>query len=222
MSSKRNTKENTSKKKHKHRKNKHYTVLPYIKYAVSYILISMIVFVPLSIGIMSSAVSTVHKAQEVMTKGANELVLDNSFEKCNYSEYLDKISVGKRLGTVSCESVGICENVYYGINRACLRSGVGLSQSSYIFGEGGCSRVAGYPSSSFRRLSEISIGDEIFVDTFWGSFRYEVVSIDSSFDYEAPETDSLLLAVQSGNEPFSAQSGEMIYVTAVLTSKEVM
>lgn len=223
MNSKENTKKNNPKsKKHKHKKKNHYTVLPYFKNAAIYILASMIVFVPLSVGIMSKAVSTVHQAQTVMTKNSNDIVIDNSYEKCSYSEFLNKISVGKLLGTVSCENVCIHEKVYYGTNRACLRNGVGLSQKSYLFGEGGCSQIAGYPSSSFARLSEVKKGDIITVETFWGKFKYEVSTVEVAQIIEKPDADTLILAVNSGKEPFSAQKGEKVYVTAGLISKEVM
>lgn len=220
MNKNQNAKNNTS-GKNKHKTKKHYTVLPYFKKALLYVLASMIVFIPVSALIMSRAISTVHQAQTVMTKTANELELDNSYEKCDYSQFLEKIYVGKRLGTVTCESAGICENVYYGINRACMRNGVGLNSNSYLFGEGGCAQIAGYPSSSFARLGNISPGDIIKVETFWGSFEYRVVSVERSLNVSAPDYDSLILASFACDVLFSAHSGEKVYVIAELINKEV-
>ena len=220
MNKNQNAKNNTSDKK-KHKTKKHYTVLPYFKKAILYVLVSMILFVPVSALLMSRAVSTVHQAQTVMTKSANELELDNSYEKCDYSQFLEKITVGKRLGTISCENAGICENVYYGINRACMRNGVGLNRNSYLFGEGGCTQIAGYPSSSFARLGNVSVGETINVDTFWGSFEYKVISVESAKSVSTPEYDSLILASFVGDVPFAAQGEEKVYVTAELVNKEV-
>lgn len=220
MNENQNAKKNTAEKK-KHKEKKHYTVLPYFKKAILYVLVSMIVFVPVSALLMSRAVSTVHKAQTVMTKTANELELDNSYEKSDYSQYLEKISIGKRLGTISCESAGICENVYYGINRACMRNGAGLNSNSYLFGEGGCTQIAAYPSSSFARLGNVSVGDTVNVDTFWGSFEYRVISVEKSENVSVPEYDSIILAAFDSSKPFAAQDEEKIYVTAELVNKEV-
>lgn len=206
---------------HKKKSKKHYQILPYFRYAAVYLLASLIVIVPLSALILSKAVSTVHTAQKVMTPNSNEVVIDGSYEECAYSDFLDTVSVGKLLGSVSCESVGLYENVYYGINRACLRNGAGLDSSSYLFGEGGCSRIAAYPLTSFKMLNSIKIGATIKVQTYWGKYEYKVIDVTYGESVDSPDGDSLVLAVNSSAEPFSAQNGENTYVIAELTSKEV-
>lgn len=210
--------ESKSQRKIKKEPNK---VLSYFRYAVVYLLAALVVIVPVSASVLSKAVNTVHKTQEIMTPGANEVFIDDSYVECPYSEFLDTVSVGKLLGSVSCESVGLCENVYYGLNRACLRNGAGLDATSYLFGEGGCSRVAAYPSTSFKMLKNIKIGEIITVQTYWGRYEYRVTQVLQGENAEAPNGDYLVLAVNSSVEPFSTQKGINTYVIAELTSMEV-
>lgn len=206
---------------HKHKKRKHYKILSYFRYAAVYLLVSLIVIAPLSALILSKAVNTVHTAQKVMLPGANEVVLDDSYEECSYSEFLDTVEVGKLLGSVSCESVGLYENVYYGLNRACLRNGAAMDSNSYLFGEGGCSKLAAYPSTSFKRLKDIKQGESIVVQTYWGRYEYKVTRVFEGETLDAPSGDTLVLACDSSAKPFSAQDGVNTYVVAELTSKEV-
>lgn len=213
--------QNSTSPSHKKKSKKHYQVLSYFRYAAVYLLASLIVIAPLGSIILSKAVNTVHTAQKVMTPNSNEVFIDDSYEECSYSDFLETVKVGKLLGSVSCENIGLYENVYYGINRACLRNGAGLDSSSYLFGEGGCSKIAAYESTSFKTLKNIKVGATIKVDTYWGSYEYKVTAVTEGKSVDIPDGDSLVLAVNSSAEPFSAQNGINTYVIAELTSKEV-
>lgn len=193
-----------------------------IRYAVIYVLIALIVIIPFSIIIFSNCAPIVHRAQQSVGISANELVIDDSYEEVGVSEYLDSVKVGKLLGYITNEDAGINEKVYYGINRACLRNGVAMSSSSYLFGEGGCTRIAGYSSTSLNRLGDIPVGSVIKVQTYWGDFEYKVTDVYEADSVKTlPEEDSLLIAVNSGTKAFSVQNGNNIYVAAELVSKEV-
>lgn len=212
---------NKSKKEKKKKRAEFDTALSCVKYSLLYFLAAMIVIVPLSLVVLSSATNVVHRAQQTVSASSNEIVLDDSYEESNAKDFVNSVKVGKLLGYITNEDIGLNEKVYYGINRACLRNGAGLSSSSYLFGEGGCSKIAAYSSTSFNLLKNISVGSIITVQTYWGEFKYEVTDKYEAQSAKETEGDSLLLAVNSGTDAFSVQSGNNIYVVAELVSKEV-
>lgn len=219
MSDSKSSKQNKSKRKHK--KKKHYTAFPYINYAVIFVLISMVIFLPVMIVGMNRAVNTVHQAQGVLVKSYNDIYIDNTNNGESGDEFINTIDVGKLLGTITCDSVGLNEKVYYGVNRVSLRDGVGLESKSYLFGKGGCSKVAGYPSTSMKGLYDIKTGDVITVNSYWGTFKYKVTNIDEAEDVSYPDGDSLVLSTSISTDAFSIQNSKKLFVTATLISKEV-
>lgn len=219
MSDSKASKQNKS--KHKHKKRKHYTVFPYINYAIIFVLVSMVIFAPVMIVGMNRAVNTVHEAQNVLVKSYNDLYIDNTNNGETGDDFINTIKVGKLIGTITCDRVGLNENIYYGINRVCLRDGVGLDRNSYLFGKGGCSNIAGYPSSSMKGLYDIKVGDVITVTSYWGTFKYEVTDSKEADDISNPEGDSLVLSTSRSTDAFSIQSSKKLFVTATLISKEV-
>lgn len=198
------------------------TVSSCIRYSLTYTLIALVVIIPLAVIVYTNCAGIVHRAQQAVGISANELTVDNSYEESNAKEYIDTVKVGKLLGRITNEDVGINEMVYYGLNRVCLRNGVAMSSSSYLFGEGGCTKVSGYSSTSLNRLNDIPVGAVIRVQTYWGDFEYEVKDkYESDSAHAIPDGDYLLLAVNSGTKAFSIQSDNNIYVVAELVSKEV-
>lgn len=211
--------EKASKKHHKRRK--HYTVYPYFNYSILFVLITMVVVIPVLIVGMNSAVKMVHNAQEVLTRGYYDFSLDNSYEQKSEADYIDTIKEGKLIGTITCENVGMCEKVYYGTNRVTMRDGVGISTNSYLPNNGGCTRIAGYASSSFRCLHNVSIGDEIVLETYWGNFKYKVTDVYKAEKLKDIDGDSIALATFTSTEAFANQSSNYFYAVGELVSKEV-
>lgn len=195
----------TSKKKNKKHHKKHRVVLPYIKTPIIYVLISMIIAVPVMLGLMYYAVNTVHKAQDVLVKDYYdvEVVDDNNPN--------DQIELCECFGTLSCKDVGLNTAVYYGINRVSMRDGVGMSTSSALEEH---IDIAGYPSGAFRALYDIEIGDTIELDSVAGDMFYEVVDISVKEVNTPVDGSTLVLCTAKDTSPFSFYDNERLFVTA--------
>lgn len=221
MSEEKSSNNKTKTKKKRHKAKRHYTVYPYLNYSFIYVLITMIVVVPILIIGLNSAVNTVHNAQKVLTRDYNDIQLDETYEKKNENNYLEDIKIGKLIGTISCEKAGIYEKVYYGTNRVSMRNGVGISTKSYLPGNGGCTNIAGYASSSFKGLYDINIGDTVILETYWGTFKYSVTDIYEAEALKRVEGDKIALATFTSTDAFSCENGKRLYVVGKLISKEV-
>lgn len=217
-----NTSEKKKSKSKKHRKKRHYTVLPYFNYALLFFLISMIVVVPILLIGMNGAVNKVHEAQEVLGIDYNDLEIDNTYNEKNGTNYIEDIKVGKRIGTIEIGSAGVYENVYYGTNRVTMRQGAGMDIKSYLPGNDGCTRIAGYASSSFKGLYKVNKGDKIILDTYWGKFEYRVTEMYVATEAKDVDGNSIVLATFTSTDAFACQNGKMYYVVGTLTSKEVL
>lgn len=215
-------KEQNVNKQKKHRRHKNDSVVyPYLYRSISFVLISMFAFAPLMLLGFDKAKSTVEDAKTYLTVDFNDIATDNSYSGKTGNDFVNSIRLGSLIGTVSCERIGLNENIYYGYNRVSLRDGAGLDSSSYLFGMGGCSRLAGYSSSSFGNLYNIEKGDVIKVDTPFGIFYYEVYDAYASNTPEDTKGDALILGTAKSSKAFSAQSDKGFYVYAVLSDKEV-
>lgn len=208
-------------KQKKHRRHKNDSVVyPYLYRSISFVLISMFAFAPLMLLGFDKAKSTVEDAKTYLTIDFNDIATDNSYNDKTGNDFINSISLGSLIGTVSCERIGLNENIYYGYNRVSLRDGAGLDSNSYLFGMGGCSRLAGYSSSSFGSLYNIEKGDVIEVDTPFGNYRYEVYDAYASSSTADTNGDALILATAKSSKAFSAQSDKGFYVYASLIDKE--
>lgn len=208
-------------KQKKHKRKKHFTVYPYFNYAILYVLISMVVVIPILVFGLNSAVNTVHNAQKVLVRDLYDWSLDNTYDEKNESNYLEDIYNGKLIGTISCSRAGIYEKVYYGTNRVTMRDGAGLSTNSYLPGNGGCTSIAGYASSSLKGLYDVHKGDVIVLETYWGTFKYSITDIYEAEALEKTEGDKIALATFTSTDAFACQNGKMLYVVGDLISKEV-
>ena len=215
-------KEQNVNKQKKHRRHKNDSVVyPYLYRSISFVLISMFAFAPLMLLGFDKAKSTVEDAKTYLTIDFNDIATDNSYNGKTGNDFINSISLGSLIGTVSCERIGLNENIYYGYNRVSLRDGAGLDSNSYLFGMGGCSQLAGYSSSSFGSLYNIEKGDVIEVDTPFGNYRYEVYDAYASSSIADTDGDALILATAKSSKAFSALSDKGFYVYAVLADKEV-
>lgn len=219
MSEEKSSKTKTKHKKHK--RKKHFTVYPYLNYSFAFVLISMVVVIPILVIGLNSAVNTVHNAQKVLVRDLYDWSLDNTYEEKNESNYLEDIYNGKLIGTVSCSRAGIYEKVYYGTNRVTMRDGVGMSNDSYLPGNGGCTNIAGYVSSSFKGLYDVNKGDVIVLETYWGTFKYSITDMYEADSQKETEGDTITLATFTSTDAFACQNGKMLYVVGDLISKEV-
>ena len=87
----------------------------------------------------------------------------------NYPEY------GTKYATIEIPKINVKQDVYFGSSLEVLKKGVGHDSGSYFPGEGGSIIYMGHNSKNvFRRFSELQKGDEIIVETTYGTFKYRI------------------------------------------------
>ncbi len=214
------TSQSNKKKRHKKRR----IVLPYIFTPIIYVLISLIVVVPIGIGLLNFAVDNVHKAQQVFTMGYYDVAPEQ--EKFVASDKKSgKVSLGDikpfyQYGIISCEEAGLNSDIYYGLNRVSLRNGAASSSESKLPGQGGEIDIYGYSSAAFKSLKYVDKGDIIIFQTNYGLFKYKVYESGLS---DKPlrknnSSEQLILACSENDKAFSNFSSKKYYVCAELVS----
>lgn len=90
----------------------------------------------------------------------------------NYPEY------GTQYATIQIPSIDVNLPVYFGDTLDILKKGVGHSSGSYFPGEGGSIIYMGHNAkNTFRRFSELKVGNEIKVTTSYGEFKYKIYNM---------------------------------------------
>jgi sortase A len=94
--------------------------------------------------------------------------------------------LGGPIGRIEIPSIGVDKIVVEGVTLDDLQNGPGHYPETPLPGQEGNAAIAGHRTTygaPFHRLDELNVGDEIFVETIQGRFRYEVVDAEES----APE-----------------------------------
>lgn len=120
-----------------------------------------------------------------------QISIDEETKKIiNYPEY------GTKYANIKIEKIDVDLPVYLGDDLDTLKKGVGHSSGSYFPGEGGSIIYMGHNSKdTFRRFSELEIGDKIVVTTSYGEFEYVI------YNYKIiHETDLEELPIQKEEE----------------------
>jgi len=120
-----------------------------------------------------------------------EISMDAETKKItNYPEY------GTQYANIKIDKIDVDLPVYFGDDLDTLKKGVGHSSGSYFPGEGGSIIYMGHNSKdTFRRFSELEIGDKIIVTTSYGEFEYVI------YNYKIiHETDLEELPIQKEEE----------------------
>lgn len=108
----------------------------------------------------------------------------------NYPEY------GTKYATIEIKKINASLPVYFGDTLEVLKKGVGHSSGSYFPGEGGSIVYMGHNSkNTFRRFSELQIGNEIKVTTTYGEYTYKIYDMKL-----IKETDLDKLPIQDEKE----------------------
>lgn len=143
---------------------------------------------------------------------------------------------GNAMGSISIPAIGVERTVIEGINRDHLREGPGHYPDTPLPGQAGNAAIAGHRTtygSPFHDLDKLEPGDEIFVETLQGTFRYEVMSQQSPnggpavghFIVDPSQVEVLedygdnRLTLTACHPKYSA--AQRIVVTAVLASEPV-
>jgi LPXTG-site transpeptidase (sortase) family protein len=85
-------------------------------------------------------------------------------------------SRGTAIAMLSIPRVHLSAAVLHGSDDQTLRRGPGHLENTAFPGESGNAVIAGHRDSYFRPLRNITIGDDIFLDTPEGQFHYRVTS----------------------------------------------
>ena len=99
-------------------------------------------------------------------------------------------SYGTKYGTLKINSIDFDLPLYHGDTLDILNYGIGHYAGSYFPGESGSIVLAGHNNQGFlRRLPEVQVGDQITIETTYGTFYYEMTSsriIDKKEEYLLP------------------------------------
>lgn len=165
--------------------------------------ISNVIVALLSLGIIIFAVNfffgarieeTVSMANkitvDITNKDVKPIVLDEKKGLKSYPEY------GTKYANIQIPKIDVDLPVYFGDTLEILKNGVGHSSGSYFPGEGGSIIFMGHNAKkTFRRFSELQIGDEITVKAVYGTYKYKIYDMKL-----IKETDVDALPIQKEKE----------------------
>ena len=119
---------------------------------------------------INEAVSMVSKrATDTDNKQEIKPIEINKNKITNYPEY------GTQYATIEIPKIEVDLPVYYGDSLDILKKGVGHSSGSYFPGEGGSIVFMGHNAKkTFRRFSELEVGDTITVKATYGTYSYKI------------------------------------------------
>lgn len=84
---------------------------------------------------------------------------------------------GSAIGELFIPRVAVDAVVLHGSDTQTLRRGPGHLENTAFPGKVGNVVIAGHRDSFFRRLGEVIVGDDVFIDTTEGHFQYRVTSM---------------------------------------------
>lgn len=102
-------------------------------------------------------------------------VTQTEFMINNQSMYLPKI--GDEFATLQIPSVHLETPVLQGEGNDQLRKGAGHYVGSLLPGEGGNVVLSGHREAAFYALKDVQIGDEVFIQTDYGTYVYQISDI---------------------------------------------
>jgi sortase A len=141
---------------------------------------------------IDETISLVNKVEvDTSTKTIEEVTIDTVKKRLqNYPEY------GTQYATIEIPKINVNLPVYFGDTLEILKKGVGHSSGSYFPGEGGSIIYMGHnAANTFRRFSELEIGNEITVKTTYGEYKYKIYDLQL-----INETDIDKLPIQKEKE----------------------
>ena len=83
---------------------------------------------------------------------------------------------GSPIAELMIPRVGLSSVVLHGSDASTLRRGPGHLENTPLPGEAGNVAIAGHRDTFFRRLREVRLGDDIFLNTPHGEFHYAITS----------------------------------------------
>lgn len=209
-----------SKKRHSHRRRKSFN--DFAREVTVLVVISLVAMIVCVFAANKTACDFVHKLESQMPMQVRDLIVEENGEYANISK--DELQYGTLIANISIESRGVNATVYFGLNRASLRYGVGVSgkdnQKPFISGEKDI--VGGYDETYFKSLKYVKIGDKVTVTSKDKVISYEVVDC-----FEAEKGDEKVndydcdLVLYSIFSNYSENGGKCFYALLNKTNEEV-
>jgi len=109
--------------------------------------------------------------------GEFEKFLSSYDEIVNTTDATSEIIMPQRgdlVGSIAIPSISLEANLFYGDDETELSRGVGIDPRQKIPGQDGNVILAGHNISDFGALGGLKIGDEVFLNTNYGIFKYNV------------------------------------------------
>lgn len=83
---------------------------------------------------------------------------------------------GSPIAELVIPRVGLSSVVLHGSDASTLRRGPGHLENTPLPGEAGNIAIAGHRDTFFRRLRDVKVGDDVFLNTTRGQFHYAITS----------------------------------------------
>lgn len=209
-----------SKKRHSHRRRKSFN--DFAREVTVLVVISLVAMIVCVFAANKTACDFVHKLESQMPMQVRDLIVEENGEYANISK--DELQYGTLIANISIESRGVNAPVYFGLNRASLRYGVGVSgkdnQKPFISDEKDI--VGGHDETYFKSLKYVKIGDKVTVTSKDKVISYEVVDC-----FEAEKGDEKVndydcdLVLYSIFSNYSENGGKCFYALLNKTNEEV-
>ena len=164
-----------SEKKHSHRQK---SPNDFAKTVVIFVCVELIIVVGAIIGVNKTACNAVHKLEAAMPKSVMDLQI-NPNQDTYVSLDSKELDYGSFVADIIVEKRGIEAPVYYGLNRASLRYGAGVSidENANAFGDNANTFIASYDETYFKSLKYVKSSDKVKVKTADKTIIYKAVDV---------------------------------------------
>lgn len=112
-----------------------------------------------------------HSSKLIVSPPVSVASINNGHEETRLVAYP---RFGEQYATLLLPSLGVSRPVFFGDSRDQLMAGVGHFSGSNFPGEGGTIVYAGHNDLVFNKLKDIKVGEDVLIQTNYGSFRYRV------------------------------------------------
>ncbi|MEG0179593.1 MAG: class D sortase [Oscillospiraceae bacterium] len=85
--------------------------------------------------------------------------------------------VGDKYGKISIDGTLVGCDLYYGVGDVELHNGAGTHTNAKLPGEGGTILIGGHTGTFFNDFKSAEIGKKIKIETYYGSYEYEIVEM---------------------------------------------
>lgn len=119
---------------------------------------------------------------------------------------------GKVYGTISCSEKELYAPLYYGDTEEILQQGAGTYEGYGVPGQGTTILTGAHDATYYGALEQVEPGDIIQVNTYWGTYRYQVeekkvAKVSDESAYALQEGETLIMYTCY---PFGAESEERL------------